>query len=177
MAGQMKVGLIGESVTMHYLDYYCETHKDRIAEFSDVRDDKKYQEDDIDFVVYRKDGSSFTVEAKADTYKTGNVFLETAVNSFAIGEDDKLLRFGKYQKAIAKHSKGRLYKEADYIFIISSRPGRYMSLSAWRQCTTSISLYARIRCSSTMNGDLSGGLRKTKSNEVTTCNTTVQAFA
>lgn len=81
-----------------------------------VRDDKKYQEDDIDFVVYRKDGSSFTVEAKADTYKTGNVFLETAVNSFAIGEDDKLLRFGKYQKAIAKHSKGWLYKEADYIF-------------------------------------------------------------
>lgn len=116
MAGQMKVGLIGESVTMHYLDYYCETHKDRIAGFSDVRDDKKYQEDDIDFVVYRKDGSSFTVEAKADTYKTGNVFLETAVNSFAIGEDDKLLRFGKYQKAIAKHSKGWLYKEADYIF-------------------------------------------------------------
>ena len=47
----MKVGLIGESVTMHYLDYYCETHKDRIAGFSDVRDDKKYQEDDIDFVV------------------------------------------------------------------------------------------------------------------------------
>lgn len=116
MAGQMKVGLIGESVTMHYLDYYCETHKDRIAGFSDVRDDKKYQEDDIDFVVYRKYGSSFTVEAKADTYKTGNVFLETAVNSFAIGEDDKLLRFGKYQKAIAKHSKGWLYKEADYIF-------------------------------------------------------------
>lgn len=116
MAGQMKVGLIGESVTMHYLDYYCETHKDWIAGFSDVRDDKKYQEDDIDFVVYRKDGSSFTVEAKADTYKTGNVFLETAVNSFAIGEDDKLLRFGKYQKAIAKHSKGWLYKEADYIF-------------------------------------------------------------
>lgn len=116
MAGQMKVGLIGESVTMHYLDYYCEKHKDRIAGFSDVRDDKKYQEDDIDFIVYRKDGSSFTVEAKADTYKTGNVFLETAVNSFAIGEDDKLLRFGKYQKAIAKHSKGWLYKEADYIF-------------------------------------------------------------
>ena len=54
MAGQMKVGLIGESVTMHYLDYYCEKHKDRIAGFSDVRDDKKYQEDDIDFVVYRK---------------------------------------------------------------------------------------------------------------------------
>lgn len=48
MASQMKVGLIGESVTMHYLDYYCETHKDRIAGFSDVRDDKKYQEDDID---------------------------------------------------------------------------------------------------------------------------------
>lgn len=72
----MKVGLIGESVIMHYLDYYCETHKDRIAGFSDVREDKKYQEDDIDFVVYRKDGSSFTVEAKADTYKTGNVFLE-----------------------------------------------------------------------------------------------------
>lgn len=89
----MKVGLIGESVTMHYLDYYCEKHKDRIAGFSDVRDDKKYQEDDIDFIVYRKDGSSFTVEAKADTYKTGNVFLETAVNSFAIGEDDKLLRY------------------------------------------------------------------------------------
>ena len=85
MAGQMKVGLIGESVTMHYLDYYCEKHKDKIAGFSDVRDDKKYQEDDIDFIVYRKDGSSFTVEAKADTYKTGNVFLETAVNSFAIG--------------------------------------------------------------------------------------------
>lgn len=81
MVGQMKVGLIGESVTMHYLDYYCEKHKDRIAGFSDVRDDKKYQEDDIDFIVYRKDGSSFTVEAKADTYKTGNVFLETAVNS------------------------------------------------------------------------------------------------
>ena len=171
----MKVGLIGESVTMHYLDYYCEKHKDRIAGFSDVRDDKKYQEDDIDFVVYRKDGSSFTVEAKADTYKTGNVFLETAVNSFAIGEDDKLLRFGKYQKAIAKHSKGWLYKEADYI--ISQRPGKYMSLSAWRQCTISISLCARIRCSSTMNEDLSEGLRKIKSNEVTTCNTTVQAFA
>ena len=116
MAGQMKVGLIGESVTMHYLDYYCEKHKDKIAGFSDVRDDKKYQEDDIDFIVYRKDGSSFTVESKADTYKTGNVFLETAVNSFAIGKDDKLLRFGKYQKAIAKHSKGWLYKEADYIF-------------------------------------------------------------
>lgn len=41
----MKVGLIGESVTMHYLDYYCEKHKDRIAGFSDVRDDKKYQEE------------------------------------------------------------------------------------------------------------------------------------
>lgn len=33
MAGQMKVGLIGESVTMHYLDYYCEKHKDKIAGF------------------------------------------------------------------------------------------------------------------------------------------------
>ena len=31
----MKVGLIGESVTMHYLDYYCEKHKDRIAGFSE----------------------------------------------------------------------------------------------------------------------------------------------
>ena len=29
----MKVGLIGESVTMHYLDYYCEKHKDKIAGF------------------------------------------------------------------------------------------------------------------------------------------------
>lgn len=173
----MKVGLIGESVTMHYLDYYCETHKDRIAGFSDVRDDKRYQEDDIDFVVYRKDGSSFTVEAKADTYKTGNVFLETAVNSFAIGEDDKLLRFGNTRKRLQSTQRDGCTRKLTISFIISQRPGKYMSLSAWRQCTISISLYARIRCSSTMNGDLSGGLRKTKSNEVTTCNTTVQAFA
>lgn len=46
-----------------------------------------------------------------------------------------------------------------------------------KACTISISLCARIRCSSTMNEDLSEGLRKTKSSEVTTCNTTVQAFA
>lgn len=72
----MKVGLIGESVTMHYLDYYCETHKDRIVGFSDVRDDKKYQEDDIDFVVYRKDGSSFTVEARLTPTKPGMYSLK-----------------------------------------------------------------------------------------------------
>lgn len=33
MTGQMKVGLIGESVTMHYLDYYCENTKTRLRDF------------------------------------------------------------------------------------------------------------------------------------------------
>lgn len=122
MTDQLKVGLIGEAVAMHYLDYYCETHKDRIAGFTDVRYDKKYQEDDIDFVVYRRDGTSFTVEAKADTYKTGNIFLETAVNSYAVGENDKLLRFGEHQTTIAKHSDGWLYKKADYIFYYLTEP-------------------------------------------------------
>ncbi len=122
MATQLKVGRIGESVAMHYLNHYCEMHKDTIAGFSDVRNDKKYQDADIDFVVYRKDGTSFTVEAKADTYKTGNIFLETAVNSYAVGEDDKLLRFGKYQTTVAKHSNGWLYKGADYIFYYFTEP-------------------------------------------------------
>lgn len=56
MADQMKVGLIGEAVAMHYLDYYCETHKDRIAGFTDVRNDKKYLSKGRHFVHSRSQG-------------------------------------------------------------------------------------------------------------------------
>lgn len=75
MTGQMKVGLIGESVTMHYLDYYCEKHKDKIAGFSDVRDDKRYQEDDIDHRMHRVGNKSLRFPERIESGKVFEHFV------------------------------------------------------------------------------------------------------
>ena len=59
--------------------------------YEDVRSIKTYQEQDIDFLIHRKDGRTVTLDAKTDTYTTGNIFLEQAVDSYLFDENGNVI--------------------------------------------------------------------------------------
>ena len=48
-----------------------------VSSVQSVQNIKKYQDDDIDFIVTLKDFRKFTIEVKTDTYKSGNLYYET----------------------------------------------------------------------------------------------------
>lgn len=55
-------------------------NREDVSEVIDVSGDKFYQSLDIDLIVNKTDGSSYTVEIKTDTYVTGNLFFEVISN-------------------------------------------------------------------------------------------------
>lgn len=69
------VGAEGETLIKNWLH-----QNPKVTDVVDVSEDKKYQNQDIDFVVHTSDGGSFTVELKTDTYTSGNIFFETMSN-------------------------------------------------------------------------------------------------
>ena len=68
----LNIGKNGEETIKNYL-YSLEN----VLRVESVQDDKKYQNDDIDFIVYMKNNKKFTVEVKSDTYTSGNLYYET----------------------------------------------------------------------------------------------------
>ena len=50
---------------------------DNVYRVQSVQNIKKYQNDDIDFIVTLKGNKTYTVEVKTDTYKSGNLYYET----------------------------------------------------------------------------------------------------
>ena len=87
MKTQKEIGLLGEKVCRNFLIDCCAKHRFGFVRFEDVRDVKMYQERDIDFIVYTSSGKTITLDAKADTYTTGNIFLEIYVPGFKLGKN------------------------------------------------------------------------------------------
>lgn len=82
-----------------------------IRDFIDVRENKYYQEQDIDFVCIRPDGTKRTYEVKGDFTETGNMFVEYSVPTYCIDANDR-------RKILRRHAKlGWMYQsKADYVF-------------------------------------------------------------
>lgn len=71
---------------------------DNVEKVESVQEIKKYQEEDIDFIVHFKNNNKVTIEVKTDTYTSGNLYYET-------------------KSCIEKNTIGCLEKtKADYIF-------------------------------------------------------------
>lgn len=68
----LNVGELGEDIVEKYLNSL-----DNVKKISCVKDIKKYQEDDIDFIVHLSNGKKTSIEVKADSYKSGNLYYET----------------------------------------------------------------------------------------------------
>lgn len=72
----INVGNRGEEIIKSYLE-----NNPNIAEVIDVSKDKRYQDEDIDFIVRLKSGELIPIELKTDTCdNTGNIFYETMSN-------------------------------------------------------------------------------------------------
>lgn len=71
----INVGDYGEQI----IKSYFKTNPN-VANVTDVSQDKKYQDADIDFLVELKNGENISVELKTDTYDTGNIFYEAISN-------------------------------------------------------------------------------------------------
>lgn len=79
---------------------------DHIEKVKSVQNIKKYQLEDIDFVITFKNKNICTIEVKTDTYKSGNLYYET-------------------KSCVEKNTIGCLEKtKADYIFYYFSKYDR-----------------------------------------------------
>lgn len=96
MEEQMKVSDLGVFVVSKYLEGL-----DNVFKIVNVEEDKKYQKKDIDLLAYMKVGEKLgwvSIEVKCDTYKSGNLYVETISN-------------------MSKNTPGCLmYSEAQYLF-------------------------------------------------------------
>lgn len=68
----LNVGELGEDIVENYL-----LKLPNVVRVESVKDIKKYQEDDIDFIVHFKNGKKSSIEVKCDSYKSGNLYYET----------------------------------------------------------------------------------------------------
>lgn len=68
----LDVGELGENIVEKYLK-----NLDNVKKIESVKDIKRYQEDDIDFLVYLNGGEKVSIEVKCDSYKSGNLYYET----------------------------------------------------------------------------------------------------
>lgn len=66
------IGKQGEEYIIQYIKSL-----ENVLYIEDVREDKVYQNKDIDIVVTLKNNTKVKVEIKTDTYDTGNIFYET----------------------------------------------------------------------------------------------------
>lgn len=89
----LNVGNMGEEKIKDFL--LSLNHVDKIESVQNI---KKYQDEDIDFIITFKNNEKCTVEVKTDTYKSGNLYYETV-------------------SCVEKNTLGCLEKtKADYIF-------------------------------------------------------------
>lgn len=63
MKDQLAVGKLGEQVAIDYVKKSCELGRLSFESYEDVRSIKTYQEQDIDFLIHRKDGRTVTLDA------------------------------------------------------------------------------------------------------------------
>ena len=68
----LNVGELGEDIVEKYLNSL-----NNVREVKSVKNIKKYQNDDIDFLVYLNNGKKLSIEVKCDSYKSGNLYYET----------------------------------------------------------------------------------------------------
>lgn len=66
------VGKTGEDIVWNWL-----ASRPYVVDMKDVSNDKKYQKQDIDFLVTFKGGQTISAEVKTDTYTSGNIYFET----------------------------------------------------------------------------------------------------
>lgn len=71
----MKQGKAGEETIVRYIQSI-----EGVRRLYDVRENKAYQMIDIDFILETRGGKQQTLEVKADSYTTGNIFYETLSN-------------------------------------------------------------------------------------------------
>lgn len=71
----IKVGNYGEEIIKSYLE-----NNPNVIGVTDVSKDKKYQDEDIDFIVELEGWGYISIELKTDRYDTGNIFYEAMSN-------------------------------------------------------------------------------------------------
>lgn len=68
----LNAGQMGEYLVEQYLK-----ELNNVQKVVSVQNNIKYQKEDIDFLVYLKNGKKVSVEVKCDSYKSGNLYYET----------------------------------------------------------------------------------------------------
>ena len=68
----LDIGELGENIVEKYLNSL-----NNVKKIESVKEIKKYQEEDIDFLVYLNEGKKVSIEVKCDSYKSGNLYYET----------------------------------------------------------------------------------------------------
>ena len=118
MKNQLAVGKIGESVCINFLTWCCSQQKWGFSSFEDVRHIKKYQDEDVDFLIHKTDGTVISLEAKTDTYghETGNIFVEILVAGFALTEEGQLIPERPGGPKSITQTEGWAFRDAHYIF-------------------------------------------------------------
>lgn len=87
MSKQLDEGKFGEDVARKFLNDPIIKVNHGISHYDDVTQDKSYQDKDTDFIVWKKNGKTFGLEAKVDSHDTGNFYLETSVDYFSMVPD------------------------------------------------------------------------------------------
>lgn len=80
-------GKFGEDLARKFLNDPIIKVNHGISHYDDVTQDKSYQDKDTDFIVWKKNGKTFGLEAKVDSHNTGNFYLETSVDYFFMVPD------------------------------------------------------------------------------------------
>lgn len=92
MSKQLDEGKFGEDLARKFLNDPIIKVNHGISHYDDVTQDKSYQDKDTDFIVWKKNGKTFGLEAKVDSHNTGNFYLFSRVDVWFYAE--KLMRGG-----------------------------------------------------------------------------------
>lgn len=121
MSKQLDEGKFGEDLARKFLNDPIIKVNHGISHYDDVTQDRTYQDKDTDFIVWKKNGKTFGLEAKVDSHNTGNLYLETSVDYFTMVPDalneQRVAR--RFQDGIDPlwHTPGWVYRSgADQIF-------------------------------------------------------------
>lgn len=87
MSKQLDEGKFGEDLARKFLNDPIIKVNHGISHYDDVTQDRTYQDKDTDFIVWKKNGKTFGLEAKVDSHNTGNLYLETSVDYFTMVPD------------------------------------------------------------------------------------------
>lgn len=87
MSKQLDEGKFGEDLARKFLNDPIIKVNHGISHYDDVTQDKSYQDKDTDFIVWKKNGKTFGLEAKVDSHNTGNFYLGTSVDYFSMVPD------------------------------------------------------------------------------------------